>query len=97
MGPCVSLKGDAGLALAAYEGIIVEIRRMRAQEPIGTRENGLRRIWSSREDGSAACCEYRKRAGSKRADKGGSWVPVTATASVFMFMNGMEGNCGTHH
>ena len=68
---------------------------MKAQEPIGTRENGLRRILSSREDGSAACCEYRKRAGSKRADKGGSWVPVTASASVIIAR--MEGNCSTHH
>lgn len=42
---------------AAYEGIIAEIRRIKAQEPTGTRENGLRRILSSREDGSAACCE----------------------------------------
>ena len=63
---------------------------MRAEEPMGTRENGLRRIWSSRDDGSAACCEYRKRAGSKRADKGGSWVPVTASASVFMNWNGVK-------
>lgn len=78
----VSALRNEGLVLAAYEGIIAEIRRMRAQAPTGTRENGLRRIWSSREDGSAACCEYRKRAGSKRADNGGSWVPVTATASV---------------
>ena len=66
---------------AAYEGITAEIKRMRVQAPIGTRENGLRKIRSSPEDGSTACCEYRKRAGSRRADKGGSWLPVTACIS----------------
>jgi hypothetical protein len=35
-------------------GIIAEIGRMAAQALAGTRESGLRAIWSSLEDGSAA-------------------------------------------
>jgi hypothetical protein len=35
-----------------YEGIIAEIRRMSVQALVGTRENGLRKMRSSREDGS---------------------------------------------
>ena len=63
----------------AHEDIIAEVRRISAEAPTGTRENGLRRRRSSREDGSAMCWEYWKCERSKRADKGGNWLPVTAT------------------
>lgn len=35
-----------------HEGIIAEMRRMRVQALVGTRENGLRIMRSSRDDGS---------------------------------------------
>lgn len=59
--------------------MIAEERMISAEAPMGTRENGLRRSRSSREDGSAMCWEYWRREGSKRADKGGNWLPVTET------------------
>lgn len=37
-----------------YEGIIAEIRRMSVQALVGTRENGLRIMRSSRDDDSTA-------------------------------------------
>jgi len=47
--------GELGLGVrVTYEGIIVEIRRISVQALAGTRENGLRKMRSSREDGSTA-------------------------------------------
>ena len=48
----INLKDVIGRVWITYEGIIAEIRRMSVQALVGTRENGLRKTRSSREDGS---------------------------------------------
>jgi hypothetical protein len=59
--------------------MIADEKMISAEALMGTRENGLRRSRSSREDGSDVCWEYWKREGSRRTDKGGNWLPVTRT------------------
>ena len=51
----VNLRDELGARVrVTYEGIIAAIRRMSVQVLVGTRENGLRKMRSSRVDGSTA-------------------------------------------